>query len=89
MGTRQSTDSSVMSSSNWLYSLNDYIRQASYAVSPRSEDKCTQWFQEQRHELKHTRGASIVLSLRSLVLTKGKWEQFWEKLDRYGFPVEA
>ncbi len=36
-----------------------------------------------------TRGAGIVLSLRSLVLTKGRWEQFWEKLDRYGFPVAA
>ena len=35
------------------------------------------------------RGAGIVLSLRSLVITKGRWKQFWEKLDRYGFPIAA
>lgn len=31
------------------------------------------------------RGASIVLSLRALVLTKDRWEQFWEKISQYGF----
>lgn len=151
-----------------FYHASGYIKDASHAAFPRSEDKCIQWFQEQRHELKHTRraandilqqmeeftekklskvkkdkldaavtyftnhahqmnyvqylkdklpigsgvteaacktlikqrlccsgmkwttrGAGIVLSLRSLVLTKGRWEQFWEKLDRYGFPVAA
>lgn len=35
------------------------------------------------------RGASLVLSLRSLVLSKGRWEQFWRKIDQYGFPVAA
>lgn len=35
------------------------------------------------------RGAGIVLSLRSLVMTQGRWEQFWGKLDRYGFPIAA
>ena len=33
-------------------------------------------------------GAAIVLSLRSLSYTAGRWEQFWAKVDRYGFPVE-
>jgi hypothetical protein len=31
------------------------------------------------------RGASTVLSLRCLTHTKGRWEQFWAKIDRYGF----
>lgn len=35
------------------------------------------------------RGAQAVISLRSLVLTKGRWEQFWKKVDRYGYPVAA
>jgi hypothetical protein len=33
-------------------------------------------------------GAAIVLSLRALSYTAGRWEQFWAKVDRYGFPVE-
>ena len=32
-------------------------------------------------------GAAIVLSLRALSYTTGRWEQFWAKVDRYGFPV--
>ena len=35
------------------------------------------------------RGAKIVLSLRALMLTKDRWEQFWGKIDQYGFPVTA
>ena len=31
------------------------------------------------------RGAGIVLSLRALVLTKDRWDQFWNKVDRFGF----
>jgi hypothetical protein len=34
------------------------------------------------------KGAAIVLSLRALSYTAGRWEQFWAKVDRYGFPVE-
>jgi hypothetical protein len=33
-------------------------------------------------------GAGVVLSLRALSYTEGRWEQFWAKMDRYGFPVE-
>jgi len=32
-------------------------------------------------------GAAAVLSLRTLIYTEGRWEQFWAKIDRYGFPV--
>jgi hypothetical protein len=32
-------------------------------------------------------GAAGVLSLRTLIYTEGRWEQFWAKVDRYGFPV--
>jgi hypothetical protein len=30
-------------------------------------------------------GAAAVLRLRSLLLTEGRWEQFWNKIDRFGF----
>lgn len=33
-------------------------------------------------------GAAIVLSLRSLVYTAERWQQFWNKVDRYGYPIE-
>ena len=32
-------------------------------------------------------GVSMLLTLRSLVCTKGHWQSFWEKIDRYGFPI--
>jgi hypothetical protein len=32
-------------------------------------------------------GAAVVLSLRCLTYTPGRWEQFWAKVDRYGFPL--
>jgi len=35
------------------------------------------------------KGANIILSLRALVLTSTRWEQFWNKLNQYGFPVAA
>lgn len=31
------------------------------------------------------RGAAIVLSLRTLSYSQGRWQQFWSKIDRYGF----
>jgi len=34
-------------------------------------------------------GAGVVLSLRALVLTSGRWEQFWNKLDHHGIPTVA
>lgn len=34
-------------------------------------------------------GAAIVLSLRTLVHSRGRWEQFWSKIDQYGFSVTA
>ena len=33
------------------------------------------------------KGASIVLSLRALVLTSDRWGQFWSKINQYGFPI--
>jgi len=35
------------------------------------------------------KGAAVVLSLRSLIRSSGRWQQFWEKIDQYGFPVAA
>jgi len=32
-------------------------------------------------------GIKSVMSLRSLVLTKGRWDQFWEKIDKWGVPA--
>lgn len=34
-------------------------------------------------------GAAVVLSLRTLTHSSGRWEQFWSKIDQYGFPVIA
>jgi len=30
-------------------------------------------------------GAATVLRLRSLILTEGRWAQFWDKINRFGF----
>jgi hypothetical protein len=35
-----------------------------------------------------TEGAGVVLSLRTLSYSEGRWQQFWDKVDQYGFPVE-
>jgi hypothetical protein len=32
-------------------------------------------------------GAAVVLSLRALVLTPTRWQQFWNKLNQYGLPA--
>jgi hypothetical protein len=32
-------------------------------------------------------GARIVLSLRALMLTKERWQQFWAKINQYGFAI--
>ena len=34
-------------------------------------------------------GARVVLSLRALVLTEGRWGQFWDKISQIGMPVLA
>lgn len=30
-------------------------------------------------------GAKQILSLRTMVLSKGRWEQFWQKVSQFGF----
>lgn len=35
------------------------------------------------------RGASAVISLRTLSYTKERWQQFWNKIDQYGFQAAA
>jgi hypothetical protein len=34
-------------------------------------------------------GLKAVMSLRALVLTKGRWDQFWAKIQKYGVPGMA
>ena len=34
-------------------------------------------------------GAKVILSLRALVQSKGRWQQFWDKIDQYGSHVYA
>ncbi len=29
-------------------------------------------------------GAKVILSLRALIQTKGRWKQFWNKIDQLG-----
>ena len=33
------------------------------------------------------KGAKVILSLRALVQSKGRWQQFWENIDQYGAQV--
>ena len=35
------------------------------------------------------KGAGVVLSLRCLSRSDGYWDQFWAKINQYGFPVAA
>ena len=35
------------------------------------------------------KGAAAVLSLRGLAHTDCRWEQFWGKIDQYGYPLAA
>jgi hypothetical protein len=32
-------------------------------------------------------GAQIILSLRALVLSESRWDQFWQKINQYGVPM--
>lgn len=32
-------------------------------------------------------GACVVLTLRCLRYSEGRWQQFWQKIDRYGFTL--
>ena len=32
-------------------------------------------------------GAKVILSLRALVQPKGRWQQFWDKIDQLGSHV--
>lgn len=34
-------------------------------------------------------GAAVVLTLRCLSYSEGRWEQFWQKIDRYGFSLAS
>ncbi|MGB7086961.1 MAG: ISKra4 family transposase, partial [Phormidesmis sp.] len=34
-------------------------------------------------------GAAIVLSLRTLSYTAGRWSQFWAKINKYGFSLAS
>ena len=33
------------------------------------------------------KGAKVILSLRALVQSKGRWQQFWDNIDQYGSQV--
>lgn len=35
------------------------------------------------------KGAAAILSLRALMKSDGRWEQFWSKVNQYGFPIAA
>jgi len=35
------------------------------------------------------KGAAVILSLRTLAHSTGRWEQFWKKVNQYGFPIAA
>jgi hypothetical protein len=33
------------------------------------------------------KGAKVILSLRALVQSKGRWQQFWGNIEQYGAQV--
>ena len=33
------------------------------------------------------KGAKVILSLRALVQSKGRWQQFWGNIEQYGVQV--
>ena len=35
------------------------------------------------------KGAGVILSLRALSHSTGRWEQFWQKVNQFGFPIAA
>jgi hypothetical protein len=35
------------------------------------------------------KGAGVILSLRALVHSTGRWEQFWNKINQFGLPMEV
>lgn len=35
------------------------------------------------------KGAGVILSLRALVHSTGRWEQFWQKVNQFGLPMAA
>ena len=35
------------------------------------------------------KGAGVILSLRALSHSSGRWEQFWHKINQYGMPMAA
>jgi hypothetical protein len=35
------------------------------------------------------KGAGVILSLRALSHSSGRWEQFWEKVNQFGLPMDA
>ena len=35
------------------------------------------------------KGAAAVISLRSMTQTDCRWDQFWGKIDQYGYPIAA
>lgn len=35
------------------------------------------------------KGAAVILSIRTLIKSTGRWKQFWSKVDQYGFPIAA
>lgn len=35
------------------------------------------------------KGARVILSLRALVHSTGRWEQFWQKVNQFGLPMAA
>ena len=34
-------------------------------------------------------GAAVLLSLRCLVYSENRWDQFWKKVDQYGLSLAA
>jgi hypothetical protein len=92
--TREKLQASITYFNNHLWQM-DYaqFRQKNYPIGSGVTEAACKTLVKQRLCCSGMRwkekGASIILSLRALVLTSTRWEQFWQNLNQYGFPVAA
>jgi len=87
---REKLQASITYSKNHLWQM-DYaqFQQKTYPISSGVTEAACKTLIKQRLCCSgicwKEKGARIILSLRALVLTSTRWEQFWDNLNQYGF----
>ncbi len=73
----------------WPWDYAGYLKQGCLVCSGVTEAACKTLFKQRlwRSGMRcSSQGAQNVLSLRALVITEGRWQQFWQKICEYGAP---